>query len=469
MPATAASPSGSIAFGRSSYETHPDRIVTGISGSLSKSSGTFPAEVTLTYPAGFSGPATAAVDLSSGRFLLDAVRAPATPSSGLVHASAPGYGSASATLSALATPILPTAGPAVSWGYITMNGTGGSNRNYAAAPTKVVNAGYTSYLDIAQVGDEATYVITGDGRSLVSFLYAAVTERRITVALNNGETLAALAGGPQWIAVLTSEGRVFTSHYSVTNLTNAYQRVVPGLTFVKIAHFDSDGAGAVGLASNGTVWILRATAAPMQVTDSSNAPLSGIVDIAAGRNPKITALKSDGTVWSVGASSGTSSSTPSSSLAHQVWAGAEGNPLIASSLAVHSSPYSDSAYVTAAVGRDGLIWVWGSRVSFQVRGASDTARFARSVDVVTDLGLSGVSVKNVSVSAPIFVTLSNGRVASFGNPGDEGERGDGTSSNFIAAGGESFTPSYVVTQQGVPIEGIDRVATTRGGGWAIIA
>lgn len=468
-PMAAASGSGTILFDRPNYSTNSGGQYTTISGKVTLASGTYPSVVTLVYPTGFSGPATATVDPSTGTFIVGAVQAPSNPVSSVpLTASATGFTSGTTSLTVTLVSV-PLAGSGLVWGYGTMNGTGSwdtpYNRPYARSPWKVNEQGWSTFRDVAQVGDEATYLISADGLSYVSFNFSSVTKVNRSITLNYGETMVSLAGGPQVIAILTSQGRVFASHYSVTSLTSAHVRNPPGVTFVQIAHFWSDVAGAVGLSSDGRVWVLQSSGTgigtPTTVKGADGNDLTGVVEIAAGTDPRITARKADGTVWSVRATTGTS--TYLASYAQQVWAGAQDKPLLAKSLAVHSSPYTDSSYVTAAVGRDGLVWVWGARQSFTVAGATDNVRFARSVDVIGALGLSGVSVKNVSVSAPVFATLSDGRVVSFGNPADEGERGQGPANQFLV----TQTPGFVVDANGAPITGIDRVATTRGGGWAI--
>ncbi|MEA5456066.1 hypothetical protein SPF06_15125 [Sinomonas sp. JGH33] len=467
-PLAAASGSGSIQFDSPNYSTSAGGTYTTITGKVILTSGSYPATVTIAYPSDFSGNITVAVNPATGAFSLGTVQAPGSAiASAVLTATAKGFSPGTTTLTVTLVPV-PLAGRGLVWGYGTMNGTGSSqtpyNRPYAANPQKVVDQGWSNYRDVAQVGDEHTYMISPDGLSYVSFAGAAVTKVNRSIALNSGETMASLAGGPQVIAILTSQGRVFTSHYVTTNLTSAQVRNPAGVTFVQIAHFWSDVAGAVGLASDGKVYILKSVdsgPSPTTVKLQDGSDLTGVVEIAAGANPQITARKADGTVWSVRSYTGTS--TANTTYAQQVWAGSQGTPLLAKSLAVHSSPYTDSSYVTAALGQDGLIWVWGQRVSYCVSGGNTTDRFARSVNVIQALGLSGVAVKNVSVSAPVFATLTDGRVVSFGNPADEGERGQGKGNQF------TFTtnPGFVVDVNGTPITGIDRVCTTRGGGWAI--
>lgn len=467
-PLAAASGSGTISFNQPNYSTNASGTYTTISGKVTLTSGTYPSLVTLLYPAGFTGPATAAVDPVTGGFTVGTVTAPATPvTSAVLTASATSFTPGSTTLTVTLVPV-PRAGSALVWGYGTMNGTGISqtpyNRPYAAAPQRVIDQGWSRYLDVAQVGDEHTYMISPDGLSYVSFAGSPVTRTNRTIALNPGETMVSLAGGPQVIAILTSQGRVFTEHYVTTSMTASQVRNPPGVTFVQIAHFWNDAAGAVALSSDGRVFILSSRntgPAPVTVKMQDGSDLRGVVEIAAGTDPQITARKADGTVWSVRATTGTS--TRLAAYAEQVWAGSQNSPLLAKSLAVHTSPYTDSGYVTAAVGQDGLVWVWGGRTPTTVAGGSVMDRFARSVDVIRAFGLSGVTVKNVSVSAPVFATLSDGRVVSFGNPGDEGERGQGPANQFLV----TVAPGFVVDVNGAPITGIDRVATTRGGGWAI--
>lgn len=468
-PIAAASGAGTILFDQPNYSTGSGGQYTSISGTVTVASGTLPSVVTLVYPQGFAGPATATVDTVTGAFTIGTVQAPSTPISSVpLTASATGFTSGTTTLTVTLVSV-PLAGSALVWGYGTMNGTGSwdtpYNRPFAKSPLKVVEQGWSTYRDVAQVGDEATYLISADGLSYVSFNFASVTKVNRTIALNPGETMVSLAGGPQVVAILTSQGRVFTSHYGVTSLTSNHVRNPAGVTFVQIAHFWNDVAGAVGLSSDGKVYVLPSSGTgpgtPTTVKLQDGSDLTGVVEIAAGENPRITARKADGTVWSVRATTGTS--TALASYAQQVWAGAQNTPLYAKSLAVHTSPYTDSGYVTAAVGVDGLIWVWGSRQSFTIAGATDTVRFARSVDVIGSLGLSGVSIRNVSVSAPVFATLTDGRVVSFGNPGDEGERGQGPANQFLV----TRAPGFVVDMNGAPITGVSRVATTRGGGWAI--
>ncbi|WP_422933627.1 hypothetical protein [Sinomonas sp. P47F7] len=467
-PLAAASGWGSISFDQPSYTTNAGGVYATISGKVTRATGTFPSVVTLLLPSGFQGPTTATVDPVTGAFTVGTIQAPSTVGpSAVLTASAVNFTSGVTTLSLTLVPV-PLSGNALVWGYGTMNGTGVSqtpyNRPYAANPQKVIDQGWSVYRDVAQVGDEHTYMISADGLSYVSFAGAAVTKTNRTIALNAGETMTSLAGGPQVIAILTSQGRVFTSHYVTTDLTAAQVRNPPGVTFVQIAHFWNDFAGAVGLSSDGKVYILKsvdAGPAPTTVKLQDGSELTGVVEIAGGYSPQITARKADGTVWSVNSLTGTS--TLNAAYAQQVWAGSQGTPLTAKSLAVHTSPYTDSGYVTAAVGNDGLIWVWGNRVTYTVAGSAVTDRFARSVNVIGALGLSGVTVKNVSVSAPVFATLSDGRVVSFGNPGDEGERGQGPANQFLF----TTNPGFVVDVNGTPITGIDRVCTTRGGGWAI--
>lgn len=469
-PLAAASGSGSISFDQPSYSTNAGGVYTSISGRVTITAGSLPSVVALVYPAGFSGPPTATVDPVTGAFTVGTVQAPSTVvASAVLTASAANLTSGVTTLS-LTLVSTPLSGNALVWGYGTMNGTGTSqtpyNRPYAANPQKVIDQGWSTFRDVAQVGDEATYLISADGRSYVSFNFASVTKVNRSIALNSGETMVSLAGGPQVIAILTSEGRVFTSHYATTSLTSAQVRNPAGVTFVQVAHFWNDFAGALALSSDGKVYILKSVDAgpsPVTVKLQDGSELTGIVEIAGGYSPQITARKSDGTVWSLRSLTGTS--TANAMYAQQVWAGSQGTPLLAKSLAVHSSPYTDSSFVTAAVGKDGQIWVWGERVTYYVAGSSVSDRFARPVNVISALGLSGVSVKNVSVSAAIFATLSDGRVVSFGNPGDEGERGQGPANQFLF----TTNPGFVVDVNGSPITGIDRVCTTRGGGWAIKA
>jgi len=465
VPLATASPNtGTISFDKASYTTGPGGTYEPITGVVMPGTGqALPSEVSLTYPAGFSGPAVALVDPVTGKFTVTGVTSPAsTSASALLTASANSYTPGSTQLLIGGGPNPPVSGPALVWGYNTMNGTGGGNRPYAAVPQKVVDAGWSVYRDVAQVGDEATYLVSPDGLTLTAFRGSSVTPDPKTIALEPGETIASLAGGLQIIALITTTGRILSAPYTTDDLGVGSVRNPAGVAFLQVAQLDSDTRGVVGLSVDGKVHILNSTGTGntydsiVKLADGSD--LTDVVEIAAGRRPRIVARKSDGTVWSVYSLGGTSSSNQS--YAQQVWAGAEGMPLTATQLSISTNPYTDSGYFTAAIGTDGLIWVWGDRTN-ELDGTTSNVPYARSIDVIGALGLAGVTVKNVSVGAVVYATLSDGRVVSFGSRRDEGEAGQGPS----AMTGNKI--DFVVDVNGVPISGINRVAVTRGGGWAI--
>src|SRR3989442_1370241 len=67
-PIAAASGAGTILFDQPNYSTSSRGQYTTISGKVTLASGTLPSVVTLVYPEGFTGPATATVDPVTGAF-----------------------------------------------------------------------------------------------------------------------------------------------------------------------------------------------------------------------------------------------------------------------------------------------------------------------------------------------------------------------------------------------------------------
>ncbi|KHL05371.1 RCC1 domain-containing protein [Sinomonas humi] len=496
-PLAAASPTGGvILFDYPEYIVGPGMTYGSITGKVVPNVGTsLPATVTLTYPPGWSGPGTAAVNPVDGTFTVNGVVAPGNVGSAPLAASSSGFTPGTTTLIVALNPV-PPATDGIVWGEnlaTTLYRSGALLQTYAVTPENLNGPGTLGSKSIIALAggyrDHNSYLIRSDNtlwsHGAGSNACAPGTTPTIAgifgfggaSALLPGEkfvdTVAFTGGG----YVLTTHGRVFswgfnTSTGSLGNATfgpdtNAPKVVINPQPDVFITAISAGYTGGIALDTKGRVWTWgindqsdlgtglsgnQSVMKPVILQDGT--PISGVSQIR-GRFKGGLALR-NGMVYSWGYGAGGMNANGSNSnqnYAAPVLTG-PGTPLTG---VAQLPKFYHEAYHSAALRSDNTVYTWGYG-SYYVHSPSSEASRVYAAPYAGGLPAGTITEMALSYYGT-HIRLADGSVWNWGY-GAYGQGANGTTTVYLT------NPVRALTAPGVPVVAAGFFPNSHGGVFA---
>jgi len=462
-PSASASVNGSIAFDQFLYQVGPNVTLTSITGRVTVTSGSMPTSVSLEYPAGFTGPATAQV-ASDGTFVVSGVVAPGEVTVGALVASAPDLTPGTTSLQVLTNQV-PAGSSGIVWGE-NLNNTvfrsGGGNLSYAVTPDYLngtatlaagqivaMSGGYrgaNSYL----VKSDNTLWSHGDGSNATAPGTTATSAGQFTFTnLVSDERLVDVVGFTGGGYALTSAGRVFswgfnTGTGSLGNGTNGPDTRVPQhVRFpdgIFIRQISASYTGGLALDLAGQIWAWGINDQndtgtqqsgnvniPRRVVYSNGLPVVG-ADEVRGRFKGGLARVGDRVLsWGTNSGGQLGSGSTSGTRGYADWVlTAPGTPL--TGITSLATAYHE-AYHSVALGSDGTVYSWGYG-SYNVHSPSTVQERGYAAPYAGNLPSGQVTAVALSYYGT-RVLLADGTVWGWGY-GSYGQGANGSTTGTIA-------------------------------------
>ncbi|WP_054686341.1 RCC1 domain-containing protein [Microbacterium sp. No. 7] len=492
LPTASASVGGVIAFAEPEYVARPNGTYV-VTGTVNVQPGApLPADVALTYPPGFAGPASAPVDALGG-FTVSGIVAPGTATTGVLTASAPGLTSGTTSL-VVEVNVAPDPVDGIVWGENlgnTLFVTGGGVLKFATVPTHLNGPGTLGAGEIVAMAggyrDHNSYLIRSDNtlwsHGAGSNATAPGTNATNAAAFNFSgllhpdEKLVDVAGFTGGGYVLTSAGRVFSWGFnsgtgSLGNGTFGPDTNAPKLVSfpsgVFVTQISASYTGGIALDSTGQVWAwgindqqdtgTQSTGnvnVPKPVVHQNGTPVTGASQIR-GRFKGGMALVGDRVLsWGTnsGGQLGNGTTSGTRGYADHVLTSA-GTPL---SGIVKLPVFYHEAYHAAALAGDGTLYTWGYG-SYNVHTPANTSSrpFAQPYGGTLPAG----RIVDVSLSYyAIHILLEDGTIWSWGD-NDYSAGADGTS------GGIKKDPVRALVNPTTPVQASGFFPASHGGVFA---
>ncbi|WP_138444427.1 RCC1 domain-containing protein [Sinomonas susongensis] len=496
-PFAAASPTGGvILFDYPEYIVGPGMTYGSIAGKVVPNVGTsLPATVTLTYPAGWGGPATATVNPVTGTFTVNGVAAPSAVGSGPLVANSARFTPGTTTLAVAMNPV-PAASDGIVWGEnlaTTLYRTGATFQPYAVVPDNLNGTGTLGAKSIIALAggyrDHSSYVILSDNTlwshgagsnacapgttPTTAGIFGFAGPSALLPGERFVDTVAFTGGG----YVLTTHGRIFawgfnTSTGSLGNGafgpdTNMPKLVINPDPDVFITAISAAYTGGIALDTKGRVWAwgindqsdlgagLRGNQSVMKpVILQDGTPITGVSQIR-GRFKGGLALRG-GTVYSWGYGAGgmnANGSSTNQNYAAPVLTG-PGTPLTG---VAQLPKFYHEAYHCAALRSDNTVYTWGYGSYFVHSPSSEASRLYAApyagtlpAGTITEMALSYYGT---------HVRLADGSVWNWGY-GAFGQGANGRTAVYLTR------PVRALTAPGVPVVAAGFFPNSHGGVFA---